>query len=131
MATGRPFAAAEYSLRYLMSYFDRRASTYIGDSDVYPELASEYEKYRKPRGERLIRAREEFGTDGMLYVGDSVEDQMMVEDAKRKHDGILFAAVSGTALNRDEQVRCFTERGADVVMRSVEQVPLVLEAFRS
>lgn len=131
MATGRPFVATKYSLRHLMTYFDRRASTYIGDADVYTELAAEYEKYRKPRGESLIRAREEFATKGMLYVGDSVEDQMMVEDAKRKYDGILFAAVSGTAPNEEEQVRYFTERGADVVMRSVEQVPLVLEAFRS
>lgn len=131
MSTGRPFVATKYSLRNLMTYFDRRASTYIGDADVYTELAAEYEKYRKPRGESLIRAREEFATKGMLYVGDSVEDQMMVEDAKRKYDGILFAAVSGTAPNEEEQVRYFTERGADVVMRSVEQVPLVLEAFRS
>lgn len=131
MATGRPFVATKYSLRHLMTYFDRRASTYIGDADVYAALAAEYEKYRKPRGASLIRAREEFAPKGMLYVGDSVEDQMMVEDAKRKYDGILFAAISGTAPNEEEQVRYFTERGADVVMRSVGQVPLVLEAFRS
>ncbi|MBI2648129.1 MAG: hypothetical protein HYW93_00535 [Thaumarchaeota archaeon] len=130
MSTGRPFVATKYSLRHLMTYFDRRASTYIGDADVYTELAAAYEKYRKPRGESLIRAMDEFATDGMLYVGDSAEDQMMVEDAKRKHDGILFAAVSGTGANEDEQIRYFTRRGADLVMRSVNQVPLVLEALR-
>ncbi len=130
ISTGRPFLATRYSLRHLMSYFDRSASTYIGDADVNPELADEYEKYRKPRGGSLIRAKEELAPDGMLYVGDSAEDQMMVKDANETADGILFGAISGTASDEYGQVRYFKRNGADLVMKSVEQVPLILEAFR-
>lgn len=131
MATGRPFEATKYSLNHLMVYFDRKASTYIGDADIYPELALEYEKYRKPRGESLNRAKKQFDADRVLYVGDSTEDQMMVENANRDNAGILFAAVSETALSEEEQASYFKKRGADMVLKSVRQVPLALEAFRN
>ncbi len=130
ISTGRPFLAARYSLRHLMRYFNRRASTYIGDADVKPELADEYEKYRKPRGGSLLRAKEAFTSDGLLYVGDSAEDQMMVKNANGETGDILFGAISGTASDRDGQIKYFKQNGADLVMRSVGQVPLVLEAFR-
>ena len=39
IATGRPFVAVKHTLGRLLRYFERDASVYIGDADIYPDLA--------------------------------------------------------------------------------------------
>ncbi|MDA4114274.1 MAG: hypothetical protein OK474_09530, partial [Thaumarchaeota archaeon] len=48
--------AVKHTLGSLLSYFERDASVYIGDAEIYPELASEMAKYRKPSGASLVLA---------------------------------------------------------------------------
>ncbi len=40
-------------------------------------------KYRKPSGASLVRGAERLSAKAMLYVGDSAEDRLMVDDARR------------------------------------------------
>jgi phosphoglycolate phosphatase-like HAD superfamily hydrolase len=127
ISTGRPFVATKHSLQNLTTYFDREASTYIGDADTHPELASELAKYRKPSGASLIRAVERFSSNAVLYVGDSTEDIMMAADAKRSFEKILFAGVYGTASDEKGQMEYFVEEGADITVKTVEQIPEILE----
>lgn len=131
MATGRPYIAVEYTLKRLLDYFERDASVYIGDGDIFPELAPGLAKFKKPSGESLVLARKEFGSGVLLYVGDSAEDRLMVRNAGAPEGTVLFAGIYGSSFNEEEQISYFTGTGSDVVMKDVNQIPEILEMVRS
>lgn len=129
MITGRPFVGTEYSLgKKIMSYFHRGSSMFIGDSDIFPELRSEYDKYRKPSPEALLRASERLGSSTLLYVGDSGEDIMMAQHAREKGLDCLFAGVYGTSPEKREQLSFFKKEGADLIVESVNLIPSALKS---
>jgi len=131
MATGRPYVAVKHALGPLLRYFERDASTFIGDGDIYPELAPELESYRKPSGASLIKARRMLSAGKMLYIGDSAEDRLMVDDARSRYRDILFAGIYGSSFNEESQISYFSRTESDLVVRSVDQVPAVLEMIAS
>lgn len=131
MATGRPFIAVEYTLKSLLDYFERDASVYIGDGDIFPELAPGLAKFKKPSGESLLLARKELGSSVLLYVGDSAEDRLMVRNAGAPDGTILFVGVYGSSFSEKEQISYFTGAGSDVVMKDVNQIPAILEMARN
>jgi phosphoglycolate phosphatase-like HAD superfamily hydrolase len=128
MVTGRPHVGTEYSLgKTLMSYFHRGSSMFIGDADIFPELREEYDRFRKPSPEALIRAAQRLSSKTMLYVGDSGEDVMMVQHARQKGlKGFLFAGVYETSPDPDGQVAFFEREGADVIVETVNLIPSAL-----
>ncbi len=125
MVTGRPFLGTEHSLgKTLMSYFDEDSSMFIGDADTDPALRAEYEEYRKPSPKALVRARERLSSSTLLYVGDSAEDLMMVQSARRLGlTGFLFAGTYETSPVRTDQASFFEREGSDVIVETVNQVP--------
>jgi phosphoglycolate phosphatase-like HAD superfamily hydrolase len=124
MITGRPFVGTEHSLGRLMRYFDKDASVFIGDADINLDLRAEYDRLRKPSPEALLRAREKLSSETLLYVGDSAEDLMMVQNARRRGvEGLLFAGVYQTSPMKADQARFFEREGSDVVVETVNQVP--------
>jgi phosphoglycolate phosphatase-like HAD superfamily hydrolase len=125
MVTGRPYIGTAYSLgEKLMSFFERAASMFIGDADVDPRLRTEYDHYRKPNPDALVRAKEKLSSKTMLYVGDSAEDLMMAQNArKRGLEGFLFAGVYQTSPVRADQASFFEREGADLILGTVNQVP--------
>jgi phosphoglycolate phosphatase-like HAD superfamily hydrolase len=128
MITGRPYIGTEHSLgKELMSYFHRGSSMFIGDADIFPELREEYDRYRKPSPEALLRAKARLSSSMLLYVGDSGEDIMMVQHAREKGlKNYLFAGVYETSPDPDRQVSFFEQEGADVIAKSVNLVPSAL-----
>ncbi len=128
MITGRPYVGTEYSMgKTLMSYFHRGSSMFIGDADIFPELREEYDRFRKPSPEALLRAAQRLSSKTMLYVGDSGEDVMMVQHARQRgHEGFLFAGVYETSPDPDGQVAFFEREGADVIVETVNLVPSAL-----
>jgi phosphoglycolate phosphatase-like HAD superfamily hydrolase len=125
LITGRPFVGTEHSLgKRLMRHFDRDASIFIGDADIDLDLRAEYDRYRKPSPEALIRARDRLSSETLLYVGDSAEDLMMVQEARRRGlEGYLFAGVYQTSPVQADQASFFEREGSDVVVETVNQVP--------
>jgi HAD superfamily phosphatase len=124
--TGRPSLGTVYSLgQEVMGYFNKEASIFIGDADVDPNMRGEYEKYRKPRPDALIRAMDKLGSRAMLYVGDSAEDMLMVKDGRAQGRllSCLFAGVCGMAPVASDQASFFERNGADMVVKSVNEVP--------
>jgi phosphoglycolate phosphatase-like HAD superfamily hydrolase len=131
LATGRPFLAVKYTLGNLIEYFDPGASVFMGDANVHPQIAHDFEKYHKPSGYSLIRAMQLFASDMLLYVGDSEEDRMMVKNAKSSGgEAFLFAGIYGTAADEDEQVKYLKSREADIILRSVNELSSLLEMKR-
>jgi phosphoglycolate phosphatase-like HAD superfamily hydrolase len=124
MITGRPFVGTEHTLGKLMRYFDKRSSIFIGDADIDLDLRSEYDKFRKPSPEALIRAKEMLSSETLLYVGDSAEDLMMVQKARaRGFEGLLFAGAYQTSPVQADQASFFEREGSDLVVETVNQVP--------
>lgn len=124
MITGRPYVGTAHSLGKLMRYFDKGASLFIGDADIDLGLRAEYDRMRKPSPEALVRAREKLPSETLLYVGDSAEDLMMVQNARRRGvDGLLFAGVYETSPVRADQAAFFEREGSDVVAETVNQIP--------
>jgi phosphoglycolate phosphatase-like HAD superfamily hydrolase len=128
LVTGRPYLATKYVLRDMMKYFNRRASIFIGDLDVHPKLAPMLKQFRKPSGRSLIHAKRNLSSETLLYVGDSAEDAKMAEDARRLRVPVLFAGIYGTGLGHEEQSKFFRHQGADLVLPTVRQVPMILRA---
>ncbi|MDA4122424.1 MAG: hypothetical protein OK456_04495 [Thaumarchaeota archaeon] len=131
MATGRPLVAVQYTMGRLLRFFDQEASMFIGDGDVKPDMVQELRKYRKPSGLSLVRARQKLSSETMLYIGDSAEDRLMVDDARKTSDGLLFGGVYGTSFNQEEQMSYFAQSGADVVMRKVGSTPALLRRLKA
>lgn len=124
MITGRPYVGTEHSLGKLMRYFDKDASIFIGDADIDLDLRADYDAMRKPSPEALIRARQKLSSETLLYVGDSAEDMMMVQNARRRGvEGLLFAGVYQTSPVPADQASFFEGQGCDVVAETVNQVP--------
>jgi HAD superfamily phosphatase len=130
IATGRPYLGTKHTLGGLMDWFDKEASTFIGDADIFPELARTLAPYRKPSGAALLRARDGLSSRALLYVGDSAEDLMMVKDAERSWGGARFAGVYQTSPDPEKLIRWFEGEGSDVVIKSVNEVPRVLARAR-
>ncbi|MGA2199710.1 MAG: HAD family hydrolase [Nitrososphaerales archaeon] len=130
IVTGRSFVAVRHTMGRLLQHFERDASVYIGDGDVHPELASELVKYRKPSGASLIRAIEKLSAKVLLYIGDSAEDRLMVDDARKRYGNILFAGIYGSSFNERAQISYFGGTGSDLLVKSLSQVPSVLEMIR-
>jgi len=128
MVTGRPYIGTEHSLgKALMSYFHRGSSVFIGDADIFPELREEYDRYRKPSPEALIRASERLSSSMLLYVGDSGEDVMMVQRARQKGlKNYAFAGVYETSPDKKVQASFFEREGADAIVGTVNLVPSAL-----
>lgn len=131
MSTGRPFVAVQHTMGDLLGYFDPEASMFIGDGDINPKLAGRLRKYKKPSGASLLRACEKLPANTLLYVGDSTEDMLMVREARRTHDRVLFAGVYGATFSGVDQMAYFARNESDVVARSVESIPMLLERTRS
>jgi len=130
IATGRPKIAVKHTLGRLLSFFDEDASVFIGDMDLNPELGQELSGFRKPSGASLTRASKMLSSKTLLYLGDSAEDRLMVEDARRTQDGIYFGGVYGVSFSQRIQADYFRESGADMVMRRAGSTPDILERLR-
>jgi phosphoglycolate phosphatase-like HAD superfamily hydrolase len=131
MATGRPFVAVEHTLGRLLDYFERDASVYIGDGDIFPDLAPKLSKFKKPSGESLVLARKKFSSKVLLYVGDSAEDRLMVENADIPNGSVLFAGIYGSSFNDKEQISYFTGTNSDLIVENVNQIPGMLELAKN
>ena len=131
LATGRPYVAAEHTLGRLLGYFERDASVFIGDGDIFPDQALMLSKFKKPSAESLILARKKFSSKVLLYVGDSAEDRLMVENAGVQDGSVLFASIYGSSFNDKEQISYFAGTNSDLIVKNVNQIPIMLELARN
>jgi phosphoglycolate phosphatase-like HAD superfamily hydrolase len=57
-----------------------------------------------------------------LYVGDSAEDIMMANSAKKSSTNILFAGITGLKENPKSAEKFFMEYSADLIVKSVDDL---------
>jgi phosphoglycolate phosphatase-like HAD superfamily hydrolase len=123
VASGRPLKLTKHALSGLLDKFNSKAMVFFEEIEAV--------KLNKPNPFSLLKASE--GLEPFkyaLYIGDSMEDMLMVEEANRVDDRFLFAGVYAYSDCKDDVVRDFLMNEADAVIPSVNDLPIVLGAVR-
>jgi phosphoglycolate phosphatase-like HAD superfamily hydrolase len=81
----------------------------------------------KPNPYPLLKAAEQFNSEMVLYIGDTMADYMTAENAGK---GVLFTGVYTSVHNGEKVKQGFIELGAVVVAPTVNEVPEVLRYVR-
>ena len=121
IASGRGSVATFQTLDVFSRYINNDAMVFLDD------LNWKESNLGKPSPYSLIKAAEPLAGDGkILYVGDSTEDIMMVKKANQKiKNRFLFAGIYGSSPSTRESIRIFRECKADIILRSVNDLPSV------
>ncbi len=116
--TGRPRAEAEIALERVGLFLD-------------PDLIVAMEDWdnSKPQPEALMKLAEIFEARALVYVGDTLDDVRMTQNANHAGDDRRyygFGTLTG-GLNGEEGRRKFLEEGAHTVIKSVNELLNYLE----
>jgi len=134
IASGSRFMSAKYVLRNILDMFNPKAQVFLDDIEA---AENEYSKrglrvsFKKPNPLSLFRSAwslEPFRR--ALFVGDSMEDAMAVERANRLDSRFISAGVYWHTAVRDKALKEFLKFGCDIIMPSVNDIPMILEVFR-
>ena len=135
IASGSRFGTAEYVLGDLLKRFSPTALVFLEIMEENESLQRSVEglkvNLKKPHPFSLLKAAKAFGNFNFaLYVGDSMEDAIMVREANDLDERFLFAGVYRYSGLEDIVLQGFLESGCDLVVPSVNELPFVLEAVR-
>ena len=124
IASGRARALANHTLGDLMRFFVEEATTFLEDlrGDLSLMKPNPYTLLRSASGLEPFKA--------VLYVGDSAEDVIASKRAGEVDGRFLSACLYGNAPNPGRALRRFMELGADLIMRSVDELPEALRHLR-
>ncbi|MDQ6865363.1 MAG: phosphatase, partial [Thermoproteota archaeon] len=118
VVSGRSKLAAEYSLQPILDTLKQESSVFLED---------ERREYAKPNPYGIMKAMKSMGTKTAIYAGDSYEDLIMVRRAEEKtHLKIAFCGIYGCSSQPLETMRQFKEKGADVIIQNINQLPKIL-----
>jgi len=135
VVSGSRFEPAKYILKEILDRFNPKALVFL---DEIERTEIEYSirdglrvNLKKPNPFSLLKALEAMNPVNLaLYVGDSMEDVMMVREATKTNPHVLSAGVYGRSYAKDAYLRTFFESGCDVVLPSVNELPVVLDDVR-
>lgn len=118
VVSGRSKLAFEYSLQGILSTFNKEACIFLED---------EPRKNAKPNPYGIRRAMKRMLTKHAIYVGDSIEDIIMVGKAKEEMGlDVEFIGVYGSSAKPMETREALKQNGAELVLRSVNKLPNIL-----
>ena len=122
IVTGRGFNAISSSLKELLNQFNVENSVFLEDEPR--DLA-------KPNPESLIRAMKGLNSKNCLYVGDSMEDMMLAQKASELGFNATFCGIYGSGKLPEMKKKLFTERGAPLILETINQLPDTLLVQKS
>ena len=128
MATGRGSIGTFFTLRNVKDYLNPQALVFL--EDINPKVLEE-KKYGKPEPYALLKASETFANGAsVIYVGDSAEDLIMARRASNTKD-FIFAAICGKDSLSEKRFDMFSREKADLIAKSVNDLPLILERVKN
>lgn len=135
ISSGRPFKLAEYRLGKLLDKFSRGSLVFLDEILVAQSKALKSGKSQinlyKPNPFPLLGSSNGLEPFELaLYVGDSMEDVIMVKEANKTKPCFLFAGVYEYSDCKDDALRCLIEADSEVVVPSVNELPTVLNAVK-
>jgi phosphoglycolate phosphatase-like HAD superfamily hydrolase len=114
IATGRGRWETEKALGGLINYFNLEASIFAAEVP---------DRYEKPDPGLLVECSRRLGVERIMYVGNSLEDLILVENARRNGLNALFTGV----LTNPYALEVFIRRGADAIIDDINLLPRLIE----
>lgn len=117
IVTGRGFESIKYSLKSLLDEFNIKNSVFLEDESR--DLA-------KPNPESLIRVIKGMNSQHCLYVGDSMEDLLMAQNATEMGFKTTFCGITGTSKDPIQKQKFFENNKAQIILESIHDIPKTL-----
>jgi phosphoglycolate phosphatase-like HAD superfamily hydrolase len=135
IASGRQRKLTEHVLKDLLDGFDLKASVFLDDIEAAEQEATRSEgimiNLKKPNPYSLLRSSKGLKPFRLaLYVGDSMEDAMVVKEANRLDPRFLFTGVYRHSDCEEDVLNDFLKAEADIILPSVNELPELLEAIK-
>jgi phosphoglycolate phosphatase-like HAD superfamily hydrolase len=131
IVSGRAQITAELTLGRLLNRFNTGLTFFIDDEISLAYNRGNKEKLgklSKPHPHALLKVEKNTLQSGrILYIGDSMEDLIMVEQSNRIKDRFIAAGVYGYTHNPEELVKMFKEIGSYLIVESVNDIPELFE----
>ena len=115
--TGRGNFAFSYSMKNFLDNFDVKNSVFLEDRPL---------KLAKPNPESLIESISGINSKCSLYIGDSMEDLMMVEKCKERGFDVSFCAIYGSSDEPELKYELFQKNNASFILKSIQELPKAL-----
>ncbi len=115
--TGRGKFAFSYSLKKFLDDFDIENSVFLEDRSL--NLA-------KPNPESLIESISKIDSKCSLYVGDSMEDLLMVQKCQELGYDVSFCGIYGSSDEPKLKYELFQKNNASFILESIQELPKAL-----
>ena len=115
--TGRGKFAFSYSMKNFLNNFDLQSSVFLEDRSL--EMA-------KPNPESLIESISTIDSKCSLYIGDSMEDLLMVEKCKESGYDVSFCGIYGSSDEPELKYELFQKNNASIILESIQELPKAL-----
>jgi len=115
--TGRGKFAFSYSMKNFLDNFDMKNSVFLEDRPL--DMA-------KPNPESLIESISGINSKCSLYIGDSMEDLLMVEKCKERGFDVSFCAIYGSSDEPELKYELFQKNNASFILKSIQELPKAL-----
>ena len=115
--TGRGKFAFSYSMKNFLNDFDTQNSVFLEDRPL--EMA-------KPNPKSLIESISAIDSKCSLYIGDSMEDLLMVEKCKESGHDVSFCGIFGSSDEPELKYELFQKNNASIILESIQELPKAL-----
>ena len=115
--TGRGNFAFSYSMKNFLDNFDMKNSVFLEDRPL---------NMAKPNPKSLIESISGINSKCSLYIGDSMEDLMMVEKCKENGYDVSFCGIYGSSDEPELKYELFQKNNASFILESIQELPKAL-----
>ena len=115
--TGRGNFAFSYSMKNFLDDFDMNNSVFLEDRPL---------KLAKPNPKSLLESISGINSKCSLYIGDSMEDLMMVEKCKEHGYDVSFCGIYGSSDEPELKYELFQKNNASFILKSIQELPKAL-----
>jgi len=134
IASGSRLKSARHILGDILEWFSPKAQIFLDEVEKVEEEYAErglMVSLKKPNPFSLFKSAEALEPFRFaLYIGDSMEDAIMVENARIIDPNFLFAGVYEYTNLKDKAIEEFINIGSDLILPSVNEIPNVIDALR-
>ena len=115
--TGRGKFAFSYSMKNFLEKFDIESSVFLEDRLL---------DLTKPNPESLIESISKINSKCCLYIGDSMEDLLMVQKCQERGYDVSFCGIYGSSDEPELKYELFQKNDAPFILESIQELPKAL-----
>ena len=115
--TGRGNFAFSYSMKNFLDNFDMKNSVFLEDHPL---------NMAKPNPKSLIESISGINSKCSLYIGDSMEDLLMVQKCQEQGYDVSFCSIYGSSDERKLKYELFQKNNAPFILESIQELPKAL-----